>query len=130
MRGPSPNSISGRWCWCQGSWEGGGGEGGAGGLGQGGGGHRGEECSGIASHRVRKEDLIWTVAKGFLSSSCISTIYLSHPHLQVESLITEVQNIIGQTRETGAQCRELGDKVKKADPTLVGGGSSYREEIN
>ena len=48
----------------------------------------------------------------------------------MESLITEVQNIIGQTRETGAQCRELGDKVKTTSPTLLGGGSSYREEIN
>ena len=30
---------------------------------------------------------------------------------QVQSLITEVQNIIGQTREVGTQCRELTDKV-------------------
>merc|ERR1719225_684438 len=34
---------------------------------------------------------------------------------QVQSLITEVQNIIGQTREVGTQCRELTDKVRRIE---------------
>ena len=39
---------------------------------------------------------------------------------QVQSLITEVQNIIGQTREVGTQCRELTDKASLAiDPNPI-----------
>jgi hypothetical protein len=46
----------------------------------------------------------------FSSRSCLTVT------VQVQSLITEVQNIIGQTREVGAQCRELTDKVGPLNP--------------
>ena len=39
---------------------------------------------------------------------------------KVQSLITEVQNIIGQTREVGTQCRELTDKASLViNPNLI-----------